>query len=747
MAKRPWNYWTLLILFLYSVPSNANDLKEIVVLNSYHSDYKWASDLNQAITNFYAQKETTRLFYDYMDSKHFSNEDYFIALKQTLQLKYNNHQIDGIICADNKAFDFFIEHGKSIWGDIPAVFCGVNNIDEYMHLVDSTKHSVVAENIDIKATLDLISELQPQLDEIIVVTDQTLSGKIFMRQFEDAMEKYHKNIKYKELDTGDPYKFKSELNNLPAENKAIYLLSIYTNRNGVPNELMKEKHYFFDKIKIPMYSNWDFLMPDYIVGGRILKAGDQGRLSAQLLLSKLNGEPTALITIPDQTYTLDHVMLKKHGLSTPHSFNDVQIINVPITFVSQFKNELIFIFVILISLLIVIILLVSDMIKRKKVELELVKSEKRLELAVDGAGEGLWDVDLTTGSIYFNDHFAVLLGYQYGDELKINAGNWQDITYYQDREQMKEAYNLHKTGKADAFKCEIRLLKKNEQISWFSIHGKITECHNDTPLRITGVIQNIDGQKDFENQLKFAKHKAEESDKLKSSFLANMSHEIRTPMNAILGFTDLLIESDMNEYERGEYLSFVKKSGENLLTLINDIIDISKIESGQLQIKLSNCNLNSMLKDLVAVGNTLINSQNKAIQLKLLPIDINEAFHINTDQLRLYQILLNLISNAIKFTEEGSVKINYTVLNDINLEISVKDTGPGISESDLKIIFDRFRQIDESTIKKHGGTGLGLSITKSLVELMNGSIEVITKPGEGAEFKVILPCLVPYPNS
>jgi signal transduction histidine kinase len=147
--------------------------------------------------------------------------------------------------------------------------------------------------------------------------------------------------------------------------------------------------------------------------------------------------------------------------------------------------------------------------------------------------------------------------------------------------------------------------------------------------------------------------------------------------------------------------------------------------------------------DLLAVGNSLIKSQSKNIELKLQPYNIDEEFIIKTDQLRIYQILLNLLSNAIKFTEEGTIIINYNILNATTLEISVKDTGQGISESDLEIIFDRFRQIDESTIKKHGGTGLGLSITKSLVELMNGRIEVNTKPGMGAEFKVILPCLIP----
>ncbi|MBS2100077.1 sensor histidine kinase [Carboxylicivirga linearis] len=744
MKRRKVIYFCLVAILFIAHPQRffAKEMKEIVVLNSYHIGFKWSSDIDEAIGEYFKNDESVRIYNEFMDSKRFQSNEYFDALKATYLKKFEDRHIDGIICVDNKAFEFFIESGSDIWGDIPAVFCGVNNIEQYTHLVDSTRHAIVHEKIDISGTIQLISQMQSNIKEIIAISDQTLSGKIFLEQFIEALEPFSDRISYRSIDATDPEQLKEHLQHINKNNTAIYLLSLYTNRNGVANEMIHESQYFFNDLNIPIYSNWDFLIPNCIVGGKILKGADQGKLSSYLMEKLLNNENTPLFTSPNQYNIFDYQKLKTYHFQIPDSIDNYQIVNKPQNFIAEFKHELIFLLIILLTLLFVITLLISDMIKRKKIELDLIKSEKRLELAVDGASEGLWDIDYFTHETYFNDRFASLLGYSSIDEMNLSDKNWISNIHSEDLFHLREAYQQHKVGNSDTFRTQARLRKKNGQYSWFSILGKITEYSNNTPNRITGVIQNIDQQKNSEYELRLAKDKAEESDRLKSSFLANMSHEIRTPMNAILGFTDLLLDSEITKEEQFEYLKLVKKSGENLLTLINDIIDISKIESGQLKINYQITDLHTTLIDLQSVGSSLIKTLNKSIQLRILVTDINVPFYIKTDRIRLYQIMLNLISNAVKFTETGFIDISYSSLDSKTLHISVKDTGPGISENDQKIIFDRFRQIDESTIKKHGGTGLGLSITKSLTELMNGSITVTNRPQKGAEFIVSLPCLV-----
>jgi len=737
----------LLILFILigsSVWAQSDDgrLKEIVVLNSYHYGFKWTADINDAISAHFKQDQSTRLFCEFMDSKRFNSNEYFATLKEQYSLKYNNHKIDGIICADNRAFDFFLEHGQEIWGDIPAVFCGVNDIDEQLHLVDTLKHAIVYELIDVRSTINLIEQLQPDLEEIIVISDETLSGNIFLKQFITAFNSEERGFNYQVINNTNPIQLKQTLSQLPTNNRAIYLLSLYTERNGIPNEMMLESKYFFDEVRIPIYSSWDFLFPDLIVGGRILKAREQGEMSAQLMEKILNNKKVETHNYPPYHTIVDFSVTEEHQLSIEPLFDSVELINQPQSLIKRYKKELTIVTLIMIVFTFIILLLINDIIKRKKIEIDYINSERRLDLAIKGANEGLWDIKLNRSNIYTSDQFARLLGYDSTSDLNLTMDNWQSHILPQDIEQVKEAYNIHKDGKADAFQCETRFIKKDKSISWFSIHGKITERLDDSPIRVTGIILNINNQKAFENELQKAKEHAEESDRLKSSFLANMSHEIRTPMNAILGFTDLLIYSQLNPSEHHEYLQLIKRSGENLLTLINDIIDISKIESGELKITEDKINIAEMVREVHSVGLSLCNTLHKHIELKVKHPENQASKYIYSDPLRIYQILLNLVSNAIKFTDVGYIEVYYELTTDNVLVLSVKDTGPGISEKDKEVIFDRFRQVDESTIKKHGGTGLGLSITKSLVKLMNGNIELNSKVSEGSEFTVKLPVKV-----
>ncbi len=244
----------------------------------------------------------------------------------------------------------------------------------------------------------------------------------------------------------------------------------------------------------------------------------------------------------------------------------------------------------------------------------------------------------------------------------------------------------------------------------------------------------------FQNEeIQIAKEKAEESNRLKSSFLSNMSHEIRTPMNAVLGFTEILKTTELNDKQEG-YIKIIETSGKHLLNLINDIIDISKLESNQIKIEESQCHLNFLLNELKDFFILNLIKENK----EHVKIKLNNGFNDNqdiiyTDSLRLRQILINLISNAVKFTDKGEIEISYTLNQDSMLLFSVKDSGIGIPKNELNMIFERFRQSDESTEKKYGGTGLGLAIAKACTNLLNGKIWVESVKEKGSTFFFTIP--------
>ncbi|UPT70125.1 MAG: ATP-binding protein [Flavobacterium sp. JAD_PAG50586_2] len=235
-----------------------------------------------------------------------------------------------------------------------------------------------------------------------------------------------------------------------------------------------------------------------------------------------------------------------------------------------------------------------------------------------------------------------------------------------------------------------------------------------------------------------AKIKAEESDRLKSSFLANLSHEIRTPMNAINGFTELILNTKISESEKLEYLNVIEKSGKNLVGIIDDLIEMSKIESNQLSPNLNVINLDSMVTELYETVKVTI--QNKDVDIKLEKSKTPAKFNIVTDDIKLKQVIINLLTNAIKFTEKGSVTFGFEIDEENELiNFTVKDTGLGISEANHKDIFDRFKRVDSDISIKVGGLGLGLAISKAYIDLLGGTISLESKVGEGSTFYFSIP--------
>ncbi len=254
--------------------------------------------------------------------------------------------------------------------------------------------------------------------------------------------------------------------------------------------------------------------------------------------------------------------------------------------------------------------------------------------------------------------------------------------------------------------------------------------------RIIGTSKNITEQKEILAELTAAKEHAIESDRLKSAFLANISHEIRTPMNGILGFSALLKEADLSGEEQTEYVGLIEQSGQRMLNLINDLIDISRIEAGETKLQIEPTPVNKVLRDLHAFFMPAISK--KKLQLHCtLGLPDTESI-IETDSGKLTQILTNLIQNALKFTRTGGIDFGYT-RQDTTLEFYVTDSGIGIPDEMLQKIFDRFRQVDNTLTRNHEGSGLGLSITKAYVAMLGGKLSVQSREGTGSTFTFTLP--------
>lgn len=340
--------------------------------------------------------------------------------------------------------------------------------------------------------------------------------------------------------------------------------------------------------------------------------------------------------------------------------------------------------------------------------------------------------------IFVNPAFTRTYGYTQSEIL----GKHTSILKTPDRDLSLDS-KIHEETLKGGWQGELINVRKDGTV--FPIFLSTSAVYNENGIAIAhvGIANDITERKKIEQELIKAKEKAEESDRLKTAFLSNMSHEIRSPMNAVLGFTQL-IKSDEQLSETGmQYIELIQNSGKQLLSLLEDIIDISKIQSNQLRIDKNAFDLNELMDELYLIFSNQLKLKDDCKTLLFKPEKTCASpFVIHSDPVRIKQILSNLLSNAIKFTPSGSINFGYSIFSDDEapkIQFYVRDTGIGISAENQLLIFERFRQADNSFTRLYGGSGLGLAISKGLVELLGGNIWVESRPGEGSEFHFYIP--------
>lgn len=379
-------------------------------------------------------------------------------------------------------------------------------------------------------------------------------------------------------------------------------------------------------------------------------------------------------------------------------------------------------------------------ISEKNMLIEKLKEyEKRWRFALEGGQFGVGDWNIKNNRTFYSTYWKTMLGYS-EEEITDGYEEWESRVHPDDLPNVLDKINRHFKG--EVFLSEYRMKCKNNTYKWIRTRGKVISfADNGDPLRMISTNEDITEsilieQQLMENnkQLELLKQEADNANKEKSLFLANMSHEIRTPMNGILGILQLLQSGGLNE-EQSKYTKMLKESADNLLAIINNLLDISKIESGTFKLNSEPFNLKETINNIYNI--LLITGNSKGLEVSYY-LDSNIDFEVIGDDLRLKEILLNLISNAIKFTDDGYVSFRVksvsTGENIEKIEFRIKDSGIGIEDGFRDKIFHNFSQGELSTRKKYMGTGLGLAISKQLATLMKGDIWFESVVGQGATF-------------
>ncbi|RXQ92222.1 response regulator [Ancylomarina salipaludis] len=386
-------------------------------------------------------------------------------------------------------------------------------------------------------------------------------------------------------------------------------------------------------------------------------------------------------------------------------------------------------------------LIQANEIKRRELaEEKLRESEFRLSLLMQESPRIMEIYDANGYQVVVNKAYERFWGVKSAETLnQFNVLESEDVREMGMKEYILRAYRGETIMVPEyQFRFKSQFNGKDEkQDMWLSTSIYPLHNKNGDVEYIVVTHEDVTERKEAEKALLIAKEKAEESDRLKSAFLANMSHEIRTPMNGILGFTSLLKRPLLKTDEQLEYIELIEKSGARMLTVINDLINISKIESGQMEISIRPTNINEQLNDIYA--HFLPEANEKHLKFSLGDLLPNDLCKFNTDKEKLYAILLNLVTNAIKYTDEGSIEIHVEKKKDY-YEFCVKDTGIGIDPERQEVIFDRFIQADIGDQRAFEGAGLGLAISKAYVEMLGGKIWLVSELRKGSAFYFNLPC-------
>lgn len=366
---------------------------------------------------------------------------------------------------------------------------------------------------------------------------------------------------------------------------------------------------------------------------------------------------------------------------------------------------------------------------------ELSESNERFNLAVTGSHDGIWDWNIRTGELYLSPRWKAMIGYE-DHEIPNILDSFERRVHPDDKIRVMHVIDNYFKGHEKKYEIEFRFRHKNGSYIWVLARGDGLRDEKGVVYRMAGSHTDITERKRIEETILSAKKEAESANNAKSEFLANMSHEIRTPLNGIIGFSDLLIETELNDVQK-QYMSNVSKSAHILLEVVNDILDFSKIEAGKLELEYQPVSISTLFNEVAELTSHQI--MEKPIKLQV-EIDKDIPQTVRTDQFRLRQVLINLLSNAAKFTDKGSIILSAVLRerngenNKVKILFSVTDTGIGIRVDQQKKLFESFTQADPSTTRKYGGTGLGLAISNRILEKMGSRINVRSELGSGSEF-------------
>ena len=713
--------------------------KKILFLSSYHPGFPTFFQQVEGIKSAFEDKSIL-LDIEFMDSKRFPGSENLDAFHRALSNKLSKlESYDILITGDDNALSFVIDRQQELFFHIPVVFMGVNNVAKAMEQNTNPFITGVVESVSMEETLETITRLHPEAKRIIALVDGTPSGQGDLTTFYSFKETFAPVVLSEIALTDFSFdEFAMQLASLGGED-IVLLLSAYRDKNSKALLFHESLQLIKTSLPRPLYHLWLHGMGNGVLGGKVISHYKQGKAAANIALEVLSGRQIGDIPVTKKSpnsYIFDYKEMQRFDLEVSSLPQGSIIFNQPQSYYQEHKKLIWTCFVIFVGYSLLLFVMWINIGRRKRAQEALKVSEERVRLLLDSTAEAIYGVDTKGACVFCNPACLTLLGYKReADLLGKNIHNLihrhrKDGTEYPEEECL--VYMAFRKG--EGVHVDDEVLWRADGHSFDAEYTSYPMKKNGTPIGSVVAFHDISERKKTETALIDAKKAAEEASQLKSEFLAKISHEVRTPITVFMSAIEHLIDID-KDTDHQKVLDLANLSSQRLYILVEEILDFSKIEDQKLELNEENFELRVCLKDTLRLMHGKAKEKGLSLESE---ISQNVPVSVVGDEYRVGQILLNLIGNAIKFTEKGWVKVSVN-LDNSNLVFKVCDTGMGIPAEKQESIFEVFKQADNSITRKYGGAGLGLAISRGLVELMGGSITVQSQPGEGSTFTFNLP--------